>query len=96
MADQTPEISAASSPVQETSEHHLQIDDSQQVTGTEHHKMVDKNGWDGKLRVGPRAVITNPEALSDPEYSDDDAPPVEQISADEGTSSSDDALIVQD
>lgn len=31
-----------------------------------------------------RPIITNPEALSDPEYSDEDAPPVEEIAADEG------------
>ena len=42
------------------------------------------DGWDGKLRVGRRAIISNPEALSDPEYSDEEAPPVEQINADEG------------
>lgn len=47
--------------------------------------MKDSNGWDGKLRVGgPRAEITNPEALEDPEYSDPEAPPVEEIEADEG------------
>ena len=33
-----------------------------------------------------RAVVTNADILSDPEYSDEDAPPVEQIDADEGTS----------
>ena len=44
------------------------------------------HGWDGKLRVEKKAIITNPESLSDPEYSDEDAPPVEQIDADEGTS----------
>lgn len=44
----------------------------------------DSNGWDGKLRVDRRAVITNAEILSDPDYSDEDAPPVEQIVADEG------------
>ncbi|PWY82860.1 NIF-domain-containing protein [Aspergillus heteromorphus CBS 117.55] len=43
----------------------------------------DRNGWDGKLRVEPKAVITNPEALEDPDYSDEDAPPVEEIQADE-------------
>lgn len=42
------------------------------------------NGWDGKLRLDKRAVLSNPEALSDPDYSDEDAPPVEQIDADEG------------
>ena len=41
-------------------------------------------GWDGKLRVDRRAVVTNAEAMSDPEHSDGDAPPVEQINADEG------------
>lgn len=43
-----------------------------------------KSGWDGKLRVNKQAVLANPEALSDPEYSDEDAPPPEQIEADEG------------
>ena len=47
-------------------------------------KPLNSNGWDGKARVERRAIITNPEALSDPEYSDEDAPPVEQIDADEG------------
>ena len=49
-------------------------------------QLRDSNGWDGKLRVDRRAVISNPEALSDPDYSDEDAPPVEQIDADEGRS----------
>ncbi|KAL6713786.1 protein phosphatase regulatory subunit Sds22 [Lecanora helva] len=43
----------------------------------------DSKGWDGKLRVDRRAVVTNAEILSDPEYSDEDAPPVDQINADE-------------
>ena len=43
-----------------------------------------RSGWDGKLRVNKQAVLANPEALSDPEYSDEDAPPVEEIEADEG------------
>lgn len=43
-----------------------------------------KSGWDGKLRVNKQATLANPEALSDPDYSDEDAPPVEQIEADEG------------
>ncbi|RHZ51539.1 putative protein phosphatase PP1 regulatory subunit Sds22 [Aspergillus thermomutatus] len=45
--------------------------------------MKDSKGWDGKLRVEPKATITNPEALEDPDYSDSDAPPVEEIEADE-------------
>jgi protein phosphatase 1 regulatory subunit 7 len=43
-----------------------------------------RSGWDGKLRVNKQATLANPEALSDPEYSDEDAPPPEQIDADEG------------
>lgn len=49
-----------------------------------HTTMKDSKGWDGKLRVEPKATITNPEALEDPDYSDEDAPPVEEINADEG------------
>jgi hypothetical protein len=37
------------------------------------------------MRVEPKAVITNPEALEDSDYSDPDAPPVDEIQADEGT-----------
>jgi hypothetical protein len=47
--------------------------------------MKNSRGWDGKLRVPKSALLSNPEALSDPEYSDDDnIMPGEQISADEG------------
>jgi len=52
--------------------------------GEHHSSPRAANGWDGKLRVDRKAVITNPEALSDPEYSDEDAPPVDRIEADEG------------
>ena len=44
-----------------------------------------KSGWDGKLRVNKQAILSNPEALSDPEYSDEDAPLRGEIAADEGT-----------
>ena len=44
----------------------------------------DSKGWDGKLRVDKRAVLANPEALSDPDNSDDEGPPAEEIAADEG------------
>lgn len=54
--------------------------------------MKDSKGWDGKLRVGPQATITNPEAIEDPDYSDEDAPPVEEIEADEGMCSTKYAL----
>jgi protein phosphatase 1 regulatory subunit 7 len=44
-----------------------------------------RSGWDGRLRVNKQATLANPEALGDPDYSDEDAPPVDQIDADEGT-----------
>jgi protein phosphatase 1 regulatory subunit 7 len=45
---------------------------------------VSSSGWDGKLRMPPRhAVLSNPDILSDPEYSDPEAPPVDEIEADE-------------
>ena len=48
------------------------------------HTLTNKEGWDGKLRMPPKnATLTNPEALSDPDYSDPEAPPAEQIEADE-------------
>jgi len=53
-------------------------------TPSKSHAPQSKSGWDGKLRVNKQAVLANPEALSDPEYSDEDAPPVDQIEADEG------------
>jgi hypothetical protein len=43
------------------------------------------SGWDGKLRVEKKLELTNPEALSDPEYSDEEQVlPGEEIEADEG------------
>jgi protein phosphatase 1 regulatory subunit 7 len=49
----------------------------------------DSKGWDGKLRVEKpaerNAILANPEALSDPEYSDEEnVVPGEEIDADEG------------
>lgn len=47
--------------------------------------MRNSKGWDGKLRVPKTALVANPEALSDPEYSDDEnVMSGEQIEADEG------------
>jgi hypothetical protein len=45
-----------------------------------------RTGWDGKLRLNSekQAVLANPEALENSDYEDDDAPPVDQIAADEG------------
>lgn len=48
--------------------------------------MDDQSSQDAVLPLERKAVISNPHALSDPEYSDDDAPVVEQIAADEGKS----------
>ena len=46
--------------------------------------MESRNGWDGKLRVTDKqATLANPEALEDPDYSDEDAPPRDEIAADE-------------
>lgn len=50
-----------------------------------HQPPKDSKGWDGKLRVDRKPVLENPEAISDPEYSDDEhVIPGEEISADEG------------
>ena len=47
----------------------------------------DSKGWDGKLRIPKSTLLSNPEALSDPEYSDDDnVVPGEELAADEGES----------
>lgn len=48
--------------------------------------LTDKNGWDGKLRVEKKAQVVNAEILSDSDHSDPDAPPVQQIQADQGSS----------
>ncbi|QUC23699.1 uncharacterized protein UV8b_07940 [Ustilaginoidea virens] len=46
--------------------------------------MKNSKGWDGKLRIPKSALVTNPEAVSDPEYSDDDnILPGDEIRADE-------------
>jgi protein phosphatase 1 regulatory subunit 7 len=43
------------------------------------------SGWDGKLRIEKKLELANPEALSDPEYSDEEQVlPGEIIEADEG------------
>jgi protein phosphatase 1 regulatory subunit 7 len=65
----------------------VKIDESalEKTTPTEngHQGITNSSGWDGKLRMPPKATITNPEALEDSDYSDPDAPPPEQIEADE-------------
>jgi hypothetical protein len=68
--------------------HHIEIQDDQaspRPEGQPSPGLRNSKGWDGKLRVQRSAVITNPEALSDPEYSDDEnVVPGEEIVADEG------------
>ncbi|KAL6705455.1 protein phosphatase regulatory subunit Sds22 [Coniothyrium glycines] len=54
----------------------------------EDHKPRDSNGWDGKLRLDKMTLSDGPrdphaEVVSDPEVSDDDGPPPEQLPADE-------------
>lgn len=47
--------------------------------------LTNGKGWDGKLRVPARVSLANPEALSDPEYSDDEnVMEGEDIKPDEG------------
>lgn len=86
-----PEEGAQKPPQQEQPQPHPQhieiaggdsaaASDDQQSPGLRNSK-----GWDGKLRVSKNALVSNPEALSDPEYSDDDnVNPGEVIPADEG------------
>lgn len=73
----------------------LDVDETAASTNssTNDHKPRNAEGWDGKLRVGEllsgsrrQAVLANPEALSDPDYSDPEQTlPGEVIDADEGT-----------
>lgn len=46
--------------------------------------LMDKNGWDGKLRVSKHAEVQTPEAGSDADNTDEDILPVEKIEPDEG------------
>lgn len=61
-------------------DNHTERHDGEQSPGITNGK-----GWDGKLRVPGRASLANPDALSDPEYSDEDnVVPGQEIEADEG------------
>jgi len=72
----------------EATPHHIELVDdhpSPRADGTPSPGIRNSKGWDGKLRLPKNAVLANPEALSDPEYSDDEnVVPGEEISADEG------------
>lgn len=50
------------------------------------HKPRDSKGWDGKLRVDKSVLVDGPHepgAESEPEVSEDEGPPPEQLAADE-------------
>jgi protein phosphatase 1 regulatory subunit 7 len=52
------------------------------------HKPRDSSGWDGKLRIDKMSIADEPrdphaQVVSDPEVSDDEGPPPEQLAADE-------------
>ncbi|KAL2112734.1 hypothetical protein VUR80DRAFT_6616 [Thermomyces stellatus] len=67
---------------------HIKLEEPEGVPQHSHdaeagQRLKNDKGWDGKLRVD-RATLANPEALSDPEYSDEEnVLPGEEISADE-------------
>lgn len=68
--------------------HHIELVDdnpSPRHDGESSPGLKNSKGWDGKLRVPKSAVLANPEALSDPEYSDEDNVVAgEEVAADEG------------
>ncbi|KAF2465724.1 protein phosphatase 1 regulatory subunit 7 [Lindgomyces ingoldianus] len=47
------------------------------------HKPRDSKGWDGKLRLDKNALTADADAQSEPEMSEDEGPPPEQLAADE-------------
>ncbi|KAL2023487.1 hypothetical protein VTK56DRAFT_2483 [Thermocarpiscus australiensis] len=67
--------------------HHIELVDnnpSPRPDGEPSPGLRNSKGWDGKLRVPKNALLANPEALSDPEYSDEDnVIPGEEVAADE-------------
>ena len=82
--DVVPEASAQDS----TEERSTQDDTALEVTSSKSSAPhSNRTGWDGKLRLNSekQAVLANPEALENSDYEDDDAPPVDQIAADEGS-----------
>lgn len=82
----------ARSPEPRSPGHHIELVDAQPTPprheGEASPGLRDSKGWDGKLRVPKSTTLANPEALSDPEYSDEDnVVPGEEIAADEGKQS---------
>ncbi|KHN96887.1 protein phosphatases PP1 regulatory subunit sds22 [Metarhizium album ARSEF 1941] len=67
-------MSSAADNETDQSHHHIDIQDDRvapREEGDAISGMRNSKGWDGKLRVPKAALLSNPEALSDPEYSDD-------------------------
>ena len=67
--------------------HHIELADDAPIRqeGEPSPGLRNSKGWDGKLRVPKNALVANPEALSDPEYSDDEnVLHGEELPADEG------------
>jgi protein phosphatase 1 regulatory subunit 7 len=65
---------------------HIHIDEDAEGHGSQSGGTPrSSSGWDGKLRIEKKLELANPEALSDPEYSDEEQVlEGEQIEADEG------------
>jgi hypothetical protein len=88
MAAPPPEGSPRSPGPRSPGQHIELVDDnpSPRLEGEASPGIKNSKGWDGKLRITKTAVLANPEALSDPEYSDsENVDPGEEIPADEGT-----------
>ncbi|KAK4941039.1 protein phosphatase regulatory subunit Sds22 [Elasticomyces elasticus] len=82
--DQALETNGGHDGDQEPQHTHIELPPSDAAHNHSSAPLINSSGWDGKLRMPPRhAVLTNPEILSDPEYSDPEAPPVDEIEADE-------------
>jgi protein phosphatase 1 regulatory subunit 7 len=68
--------------------HHIELVDdnpSPRAEGEPSPGLRNSKGWDGKLRLPKNTLLANPEALSDPEYSDEDnVIPGDEIDPDEG------------
>jgi len=84
--DVVPEAGAQDStpaPLETSTQDNTALEATSSKSSTPHSN---RTGWDGKLRLNgeKQAVLANPEALENSDYEDDDAPPVDQIAADEG------------
>lgn len=77
---------------------HIEIPEEQRALEDEGETspgMKNSKGWDGKLRVPKSTLLSNPDALSDPEYSDDDnVMDGQEISADEGKFTRQDSVVI--